>query len=48
MFHELIFYEEVNRFGSGGLMWAIVIGTGIGLPPVIKFSNEHLRSKYVT
>ena len=47
MFHELIFYEEVNRFGSGGLMWAIVIGTGIGLPPVFKFGSDSLKKKYV-
>lgn len=48
MFHENIFYEECNRTGSGGLMWAIVIGTGIGLPPIIKFGSEDLKSRYVT
>ena len=42
MFHELIFYEEVNRFGSGGLMWATVMGIGIGLPPLIKFGSPQL------
>lgn len=48
MFHEIIVYEELSRTGSGGLMWAVIIGTGIGLPPIIKFGNDDLKSRYVS
>lgn len=48
MFHEIIVYEELSRTGSGGLMWAVVIGTGIGLPPIIKFGSDDLKSRYVS
>jgi len=35
-FHELINIDETARVG-GGVAWAIMIGLGIGLPPVLNF-----------
>ena len=46
-FHELILYDELNRTGVAGLHWALVTGTCIGLPPIIKFANEKLKDKIV-
>ena len=47
MFCESILYEELNRVACGGVFWGIIIGTCIGLPPIIKFANEKLKDKIV-
>jgi len=44
-FHSLIFIEELGRCGSGGVLWAIMGGMGIGLPPVLHFGSQHLKEK---
>ena len=44
-FHSLIFIEELGRCGSGGVLWAIMGGMGIGLPPVIHFGSDYLKQK---
>ena len=36
-FHELIMIDELSRCGSGGVMWGIMGGLAIGLPPVLLF-----------
>jgi hypothetical protein len=36
----MIVYEELCKAGSGGLVWGIVGGTVIGLPPLIKFGDK--------
>jgi len=46
-FHSLIFVDELGRCGSGGVLWAIMGGLGIGLPPVLHFGNQHLRDKCI-
>ena len=46
-FHSLIFVDEIGRCGSGGILWAIMGGLGIGLPPVIHFGSEYLKQKCV-
>lgn len=45
MFCESILYEELNRVGCGGVFWGIIIGTCIGLPPIIKFASEEIKDK---
>jgi len=46
-FHELIVMDELCRCGSGGVIWGIAGGLGIGLPPVMKFGGEHVKKKCV-
>jgi hypothetical protein len=44
-FHELIVLDEVARCGSGGVLWGLMEGLIIGLPPVILFGGAHLQDK---
>jgi len=46
-FHSLIFVEELGRCASGGVLWAIMGGMGIGLPPVLHFGSDYLKQKVV-
>ncbi|KAI9259106.1 acyl-CoA dehydrogenase/oxidase [Helicostylum pulchrum] len=47
IFHEFICVDELSRCGSGGFIWAIMGGLGIGLPPVLNFGSKELREKVV-
>lgn len=38
-FHELILIDEICRCGSGGVIWGLVEGLQIGLPPVLNFGE---------
>ncbi|KAI9762787.1 MAG: hypothetical protein M4579_000139 [Chaenotheca gracillima] len=42
LFHELILTDELSRAGSGGFVWNIIGGFGIGGPPLIKFGQKSL------
>ena len=42
LFHELTVTDEISRAGSGGLVWNLVGGFGIGCPPVVKFGKKPL------
>ena len=42
MFHELLVTDEISRAGSGGLVWNLIGGFGIGCPPVVKFGKKAL------
>ncbi|KAI6250718.1 Acyl-CoA dehydrogenase AFT10-1 [Erysiphe necator] len=44
-FHELVLTDELSRVGSGGVLWNIVGGFGIGCPPVSMFASEELKQK---
>ena len=46
-FHELILTDELARCGSGGTVWNLIGGFGIGLPPFYKFGNPELKKKYI-
>ena len=41
-FHEMIVTDEISRAGSGGLVWNLLGGFGIGCPPVAKFGKKSL------
>ena len=41
-FHELIITDELSRCGSGGIVWNLLGGFGIGAPPVFKFGKKPL------
>ncbi len=42
LFHELLLTDEISRAGSGGLVWNLIGGFGIGCPPVAKFGKKPL------
>ena len=44
-FHELILFDEFARCGSGGVLWGLLEGVHIGLPPVLNFGSEELRRR---
>ncbi|KAJ3104569.1 hypothetical protein HDU97_009081 [Phlyctochytrium planicorne] len=46
-FHEFIICDELSRCGSGGVLWGLIGGLGIGLPPVIHFGSEELKARIV-
>ncbi|KAI9796773.1 MAG: hypothetical protein M1833_006013 [Piccolia ochrophora] len=42
LFHEMLVTDEISRAGSGGFVWNVIGGFGIGCPPVIKFGKKPL------
>ena len=42
LFHELLVTDEISRAGSGGLVWNLIGGFGIGCPPLVKFGKKPL------
>ncbi|KAF1949901.1 acyl-CoA dehydrogenase-like protein [Byssothecium circinans] len=42
LFHEMLLTDEIARSGSGGFVWSMIGGYGIGAPPVFKFGKEEL------
>ncbi|ORZ40013.1 acyl-CoA dehydrogenase/oxidase [Catenaria anguillulae PL171] len=45
VFHEFIVCDELCRTGSGGAVWGLIGGLGIGMPPVIMFGSDFLKQK---
>lgn len=46
-FHDFIICDELCRCGSGGVMWGLLGGLGIGLPPVLRFGTEEQQARVV-
>eukprot|EP01112_Ceratiomyxa_fruticulosa_P023165 TRINITY_DN874_c0_g2_i2.p1 TRINITY_DN874_c0_g2~~TRINITY_DN874_c0_g2_i2.p1 ORF type:complete len:320 (-),score=80.20 TRINITY_DN874_c0_g2_i2:781-1740(-) len=46
-FHELIIISEIARAGSGGVLWGMLGGLSIGLPPIMLFGSDYLKKKVV-
>lgn len=42
LFHELLLTDELSRSASGGFVWNVIGGFGIGCPPVVKFGKKSL------
>ncbi|KAK4124461.1 acyl-CoA dehydrogenase NM domain-like protein [Parathielavia appendiculata] len=42
LFHELLLTDELSRVGSGGFVWNVIGGFGIGCPPLVKFGKKSL------
>lgn len=42
LFHEMLLTDELSRAGSGGLVWNLIGGYGIGAPPLFKFGKKEL------
>ncbi|TGZ76331.1 acyl-CoA dehydrogenase NM domain-like protein [Ascodesmis nigricans] len=47
LFHEFVVTDEISRSGSGGFVWNVIGGFGIGLPPVVKFGKKELVERIV-
>ncbi|KAF7530915.1 hypothetical protein G7054_g9387 [Neopestalotiopsis clavispora] len=45
LFHEMIVTDELSRVGSGGFVWNMIGGYGIGGPPLIKFGKKALKDR---
>lgn len=44
-FHEVVILDEICRAGSGGFIWNIIGGLGIGLPPFYKYGQEQVKQR---
>jgi alkylation response protein AidB-like acyl-CoA dehydrogenase len=44
-FHELIFIDELGRSASGGVLWGLMEGLQIGLPPLMNFGTKDQQAK---
>ncbi|KAL4796796.1 acyl-CoA dehydrogenase/oxidase [Aspergillus venezuelensis] len=42
LFHEMLLTDELSRAGSGGLVWNLLGGFGIGCPPLVKYGKKAL------
>ena len=42
LFHELIITDELSAAASGGFVWNVIGGFGIGCPPLVKFGQKKL------
>ena len=47
MFHEFILLDELARCGSAGVVWGLLGGVSIGLPPIILFGTEEMKRKVI-
>ncbi|KPM34179.1 hypothetical protein AK830_g12390 [Neonectria ditissima] len=45
LFHEVLVTDELSRTGSGGFVWNVIGGFGIGCPPLIKFGSSALKDR---
>ncbi|KAK5140470.1 hypothetical protein LTR04_002984 [Oleoguttula sp. CCFEE 6159] len=47
LFHEMLLTDELSRAGSGGFVWNLIGGFGIGCPPLVKFGKKALVERIV-
>lgn len=45
LFHEMLLTDELSRSGSGGFVWNLIGGFGIGCPPLVKFGKKALKDR---
>lgn len=45
LFHEMLLTDEISRVGSGGFVWNVIGGFGIGCPPLVKFGKKSLKDR---
>ncbi|KAK0725437.1 acyl-CoA dehydrogenase/oxidase [Lasiosphaeris hirsuta] len=45
LFHEMLITDELSRTGSGGFVWNVIGGFGIGCPPLVKFGKKPLLDR---
>jgi alkylation response protein AidB-like acyl-CoA dehydrogenase len=44
-FYTLIAADELCRCASGGVVWGMIGGFGIGIPPIIHYGSEELKER---
>ncbi|CAG8950830.1 hypothetical protein HYFRA_00003047 [Hymenoscyphus fraxineus] len=42
LFHEMLVTDELSRAASGGFVWNVIGGFGIGCPPLVKFGKKEV------
>ncbi|KAJ9626960.1 hypothetical protein H2203_003418 [Taxawa tesnikishii (nom. ined.)] len=47
LFHEMLLTDEISRAGSGGFVWNLIGGFGIGCPPLVKHGKKALVERIV-
>ncbi|KAK5110919.1 hypothetical protein LTR62_005457 [Meristemomyces frigidus] len=47
LFHEMLLTDELSRTGSGGFVWNLLGGFGIGCPPLVKHGKKALIERIV-
>ncbi|CAK4030593.1 Acyl- dehydrogenase family member 9, mitochondrial [Lecanosticta acicola] len=47
LFHEMLVTDELSRCGSGGFVWNVIGGFGIGAPPLVKHGKKALVDRIV-
>jgi alkylation response protein AidB-like acyl-CoA dehydrogenase len=47
LFHEMLLTDELSRSGSGGFVWNVIGGYGIGCPPLVKHGKKALVDRIV-
>ncbi|KAK5745347.1 hypothetical protein LTR17_001508 [Elasticomyces elasticus] len=47
LFHEMLLTDELSRCGSGGFVWNVIGGFGIGCPPLVKLGKKALVDRIV-
>ena len=46
-FHDFILIDELSRVGYIGVLWALIGGNSIGVPPIVNFGTEEQKAKYL-
>jgi len=46
-FHEFIITDELSRPGSGGFVWNVIGGFGIGCPPFAKYGKKEVVDRFL-
>ncbi|SCV74312.1 BQ2448_6744 [Microbotryum intermedium] len=46
-FHNYVTVDELCRCGSGGILYGLIGGFGIGLPPVKHFGSDELKERVI-
>ena len=44
-FHEMLLTDEISRAGSGGLVWNLLGGFGIGCPPLAHYGKPEVLER---
>ncbi|KAK4634462.1 Acyl-CoA dehydrogenase apdG [Fulvia fulva] len=47
LFHEMLLTDELSRCGSGGFVWNVIGGFGIGAPPLVKHGKKALKDRII-
>lgn len=47
LFHEMLLTDELSRCGSGGFVWNVIGGFGIGAPPLVNHGKKELVDRIV-